>query len=90
MSGVGLADNVYINGGFYEIISKSITCPCGAGAAVAVGCKQPVDLSMQRNRIFLLGRLLVGQTCDVRLIWRKAPDDPVPVTVTADLSEIGG
>ena len=56
----------------------------------SAGCKQPVDLSMQRNRIFLMGRLLAGKTCDVRLIWRQAPEDTAPVTVTADLSEIGG
>ncbi len=56
----------------------------------AAGCEKPYDLSMQRNRIFLLGRLLVGKTCDVRVIWRKAPDDTAPVMVTADLSEIGG
>lgn len=57
---------------------------------LAVGCTQPVDLSMQRNRIFLMGRLLVGKTCDVRLIWRKTPEDQAPVMVTADLSKIGG
>lgn len=56
----------------------------------AAGCKPPLDLSMQRNRIFLLGRLLAGQTCDVRLVWRTAPGDSVPVSVTADLSAIGG
>ncbi len=37
-----------------------------------------------------MGRLLAGKTCDVRVIWRKAPEDPVPVKVTVDLSEIGG
>jgi alpha-tubulin suppressor-like RCC1 family protein len=37
-----------------------------------------------------MGRLLVGQTCDVRLIWRKAPEDQTPTRVTADLAEIGG
>ena len=47
-------------------------------------------LSLHRSRIFLLGRLLSGQACDVRLIWRAGANDPVPVTVTADLSEIGG
>jgi alpha-tubulin suppressor-like RCC1 family protein len=56
----------------------------------AAGCTQPLDLSIQRNRIFLMGRLLVGQTCDVRVTWRKAPNGPAPVTVTADMSEIGG
>ncbi len=55
-----------------------------------VGCEKPLDLSLHRSRIFLLGRLLSGQTCDVRLIWRAGANDPVPVTVTADLSEIGG
>ena len=56
----------------------------------AAGCGKPLDLNMLRNRIFLLGRLLVGETCDVRVIWRKAPEDPAPLTVTADLSQIGG
>ncbi len=60
------------------------------GLLAAAGCKPPLDLSMQRNRIFLMGRLLVGQTCDVRVIWRQAPEALAPVTVTADLSEIGG
>ena len=61
---------------------------------LAAGCKQPYDrnydYTMQRSRIFLMGRLLVGQTCDVRVIWRNAPDNETPVTVTADLSQIGG
>jgi hypothetical protein len=52
-------------------------------------CK-PLDLSMQRNRIFLMGRLLVGKTCDVRLIYRVGSDEATPVRVAADLSEIGG
>ncbi len=56
----------------------------------AAGCGTPLDLKIQRNRIFLLGRLLAGKTCDIQLIWRKAPDDFVPVTVTAALSQIGG
>ncbi|MBN2109024.1 MAG: hypothetical protein JW832_16480, partial [Deltaproteobacteria bacterium] len=60
------------------------------GLLAAAGCEKPYDYTMQRNRIFLMGRLLVGKTCDVRLIWRQAPEDNAPVTVTADLSEIGG
>jgi hypothetical protein len=56
----------------------------------AAGCTQPLDLSMQRNRIFLMGRLLEGKTCDVSVIWRKAPNNETPVTVMADLSKIGG
>ena len=53
------------------------------GLLVAAGCEKPYDYTMQRTRIFLMGRLLVGQTCDVRVIWRQAPEDPAPVTVTA-------
>ncbi len=55
----------------------------------AAGCK-PLDLSTQRNRIFLMGRLLAGTTCNVRVIWRKAPDAAAPASVSADLSGIGG
>lgn len=54
------------------------------------GCKQSGLMQMKRSRIFLMGRLLAGQSCDVRLIWRQAPGDAQPVTVTADLSKIGG
>jgi len=72
-----------------KTIHKVFLIVAALGLLAAAGCK-PLDLSMQRNRIFLLGRLLVGQTCDVRVIWRKAPEDTAPVTVTADLSEIGG
>jgi alpha-tubulin suppressor-like RCC1 family protein len=57
--------------------------------AAAAGCK-PVDLSLQCNRIFLMGRLIEGQSCTVRVIWRKAPADAAPSMVTADLSQIGG
>jgi alpha-tubulin suppressor-like RCC1 family protein len=73
-----------------NIAHKFLMAVAVLGLLATAGCKQPLDLSMQRNRIFLMGRLLVGQTCDVRVIWRKAPEDPAPVTVTADLTEIGG
>jgi len=68
---------------------KVLVIIAALGLLAAAGCKKN-DLSMQRNRIFLMGRLLAGKTCDVRMIWRKAPEDQVPVTVTADLSQIGG
>ena len=54
------------------------------------GCKKPEPLQLKRSRIFLLGRILANKTCDVRLIWRAGPNDPPPVAVTADLSQIGG
>ena len=73
-----------------KTVQKICMVVLALGLLAAVGCKQPYDLSMQRNRIFVMGRLLVGKTCDVRVIWRKAPDDSAPVTVTADLTEIGG
>ena len=73
-----------------KILQKVLMAVAALGLLAAAGCKQPLDLSLQRNRIFLLGRLLVGQTCDVRVIWRKAPQDTAPVTVTADLRQIGG
>jgi hypothetical protein len=75
---------------FMKSIHKKLPAIAALWLLSLACCSQPVDLSMQRNRIFLLGRLLVGKTCDVRLIWRKAPDDPQPATVTADLREIGG
>lgn len=77
-------------GGGMKTLQRVLVAITVVGMLAAAGCEKPLDLSMQRNRIFLMGRLLVGQTCDVRLIWRKAPEDQVPVTVTADLSEIGG
>ena len=55
-----------------------------------VGCDKFKPLQLKRSRIFLLGRILAGQTCDVRLLWRAGPNDPPPVAVTADLSQIGG
>ena len=55
----------------------------------AAGCSKSAEMSMQRNRIFLLGRLLAGTACDVRLIWR-APGGVLPARVTADLRQIGG
>ena len=73
-----------------KTLQKVFLLVAALGLLAAAGCKQPLDLSMQRNRIFVLGRLLAGQTCDVRVFWRKAPEDQAPVTVTADLSEIGG
>jgi hypothetical protein len=75
---------------YMKTMQKLLLALAALGLVAAAGCKQPLDLSMQRNRIFVMGRLLVGQTCDVRVIWRQAPEDPAPVTVTADLSEIGG
>ena len=76
-------------GEFMKTVQKVFLGIAALGLLAAAGCK-PYDYTMQRSRIFLMGRLLVGQTCDVRVIWRKAPNDEVPVTVTADLSEIGG
>ncbi|MBN2106435.1 MAG: hypothetical protein JW832_03355, partial [Deltaproteobacteria bacterium] len=73
-----------------KTVQKVFLTVAALGLLAATGCKQPLDLSMQRNRIFLLGRLLADTACDVRVIWRKAPEDTAPVTVTADLSEIGG
>ena len=72
---------------------KVLLVAVALGLLVAAGCKKPeppVPLSLHRSRIFLMGRLLAGETCNVRVIWRKAPDNETPVTVTADLSEIGG
>jgi hypothetical protein len=69
---------------------KIVITVAALGLLAAAGCEKPYDYTMQRTRIFLMGRLLVGKTCDVRVIWRKAPDDPQPATVTADLREIGG
>jgi hypothetical protein len=71
-------------------LQKVLVAVAAVGLLAAAGCKEPLDLSMQRNRIFIMGRLLAGKTCDVRLIWRKAPEDQVPARVTADLTEIGG
>ncbi len=73
-----------------ETVQKVLVTFAALGLLAAAGCKQPYDLSMQRNRIFVMGRLLMGQTCDVRVIWRKAPQDTAPVAVMADLSQIGG
>ncbi len=74
-----------------KTVQKILLIVAALGLLAAAGCKQqPLDLSMQRNRIFVMGRLLAGQTCDMRFIWRKAPGDPAPVAVTADLSQIGG
>jgi alpha-tubulin suppressor-like RCC1 family protein len=73
-----------------KTLQKILVVVAALGLLAVAGCEKPLDLTMQRNRIFLMGRLLAGKTCDVRLIWRKAPEDQVPVTVTADLSEIGG
>ncbi|MBN2108796.1 MAG: hypothetical protein JW832_15325 [Deltaproteobacteria bacterium] len=73
-----------------KTVQKVLVTFAVVGLLAGTGCEKPLDLSMQRNRIFLMGRLLVGKTCDVRVIWRQAPEDLAPVTVTADLSEIGG
>jgi len=54
------------------------------------GCKTPENLSLYRSRIFLLSRLILGKACDVRLYWRKAPNQADPIVVKADLSRIGG
>jgi len=62
---------------------KAVLILAALGLLAAAGCEKPYEYTMQRTRIFLMGRLLVGQTCDVRVIWRQAPEDPAPVTVTA-------
>jgi len=73
-----------------KTVQKVFLAVAALGLLAAAGCKEFNPLVQQRNRIFIMGRLLVGKTCDVRVIWRKAPDDPAPVTVSADLSESGG
>ncbi len=72
-----------------KALQKSMLIAAALGFLCVSGCK-PVDLSMQRNRIFVMGRLLAGKTCDVRVIWRNAPGAVAPASVTADLTEIGG
>ena len=54
-----------------KAFQKIVILVAACGVLTVAGCTPPLDLSMQRNRIFVLGRLLAGKTCDVRLMIRS-------------------